>query len=68
MGRDFLSLGTDEMLDSVLSRIGTAEYCTTLPKIHRKKLAGHLVVENANHFVLIVFARGELHVNVVTFS
>ncbi len=59
MRRDFLSLESNEMLDSALARLHAAECCLTAPVIHRDALVGLLTAENVGEFVLIASALGE---------
>ena len=61
MRRDFLSLESNEMLDSALARLHAAECCLTAPVIHRDALVGLLTAENVGEFVLIASALGEQH-------
>ena len=59
MRRDFVSLDANEMLDIALSRIHTAECCTTAPVIQRDALVGLLTADNVSEFLLIVSALSE---------
>ena len=64
MSRDFLSLEPNEMLDSALSRLHTAECCTTAPVIQRDALVGLLTTDNIGEFLLISAALGDRHARV----
>ena len=62
MRRDFLALEANEMLDTALARMHTAECCLTAPVIHHDALVGLLTAENVSEFLLIVSALGERRV------
>ncbi len=59
MRRDFVSVESDEMLDTGLARVQAAECCTTAPVFLKNTLVGLLTAENVNELVLIVSALGE---------
>lgn len=61
MRRDFLSLNANEMLETALARMHTAECCLTAPVIQRNALIGLLTAENVHELLLIVSALGDRH-------
>ena len=56
MRRDFLSLDANEMLETALARMHTAECCLTAPVIQRDALIGLLTAENVHELLVIVSA------------
>ncbi len=58
MRKDFLSLDANEMLEIALSRMHTAECCSTAPVFDNDKLVGLLTAENVGEFLLIEAALG----------
>jgi Zn-dependent protease/predicted transcriptional regulator len=59
MRRDFLLLDANEMLETALARMHTAECCMTAPVIQRDTMVGLLTAENVSELLLIVSALGE---------
>jgi Zn-dependent protease/CBS domain-containing protein len=66
MRRDFVSVESNEMLDTGLARLQAAECCTSAPVFLRNALVGLLTAENVNEFVLISSAIGEQRARVPT--